>query len=254
MSLPPGTAFQLADTAEVPLPQALADVDALERLALERRPEVMEEWYRRRVTENDIKAAKILLWPNLSIDAGAEYDSNRFLYHHQWVDTGVKVSWNLFRLFQLPALEQAQKDQVRTDDLRRVALSMAVLTQVRVGAQRYQLARSELAFADESLQVDERLLEYARAAAKSQFDSELEVIRAEARALLSRYQRQASYANAQAAWGRLYNSVGLDVLPDALQATDVDTVARAIDATMAGWSSAVPGIPAPADAPAPSRP
>ena len=164
------------------------------------------------------------------------------------------MSWNLFRLFQLPALQQAQKDQVLTDDLRRVALSMAVLTQVRVGAQRYQLARSELAFADESLQVDERLLEYARAAAKSQFDSELEVIRAEARALLSRYQRQASYANAQAAWGRLYNSVGLDVLPDALAANDVDTVARAIDAAMAGWSTAVPGVAAPEAAPTSTRP
>lgn len=39
--------------------------EKLERLALERRPEIMEEWYRKRVTENDIKAAKLLLWPNL---------------------------------------------------------------------------------------------------------------------------------------------------------------------------------------------
>jgi outer membrane protein TolC len=245
MSLPPGTVFSLAESPEPQLPAAPTDIEALETMALERRPEVMEEWYRRRVTENDIKAAKVLLWPNLSLDTGLQYDSNRFLYNHQWVDTGFKVSWNLFKLFQMPALERAQRDQISTDELRRTALSMAVLTQVRVGAQRYALAQSELEFANESLHVDQRLLEYARAAARSQFDSELEVIRAEARALLSNYQRTASYANAQAAWGRLYNSVGLDVLPETIAGHDVDSLARAIEQSMAQWQISVFGAAAP---------
>jgi outer membrane protein TolC len=246
MSLPPGTVFSLAESVEPQLPAAPVDIEALETMALERRPEVMEEWYRRRVTENDIKAAKVLLWPNLSLDTGLQYDSNRFLYNHQWVDTGFKVSWNLFKLFQMPALERAQRDQIGTDELRRTALSMAVLTQVRVGVQRYALAQSELEFANESLHVDQRLLEYARAAARSQFDSELEVIRAEARALLSNYQRTASYANAQAAWGRLYNSVGLDVLPETIAGHDVDSLAQAIEQSLAQWQTSVFGAAAPA--------
>jgi len=235
----PGTQYTLAQEAELTLPPPPADIEKLEMLALEKRPEIMEEWYRKRVTENDIKAAKASLWPNLSLDVGPQYDSNKYAYNSTWIDTGVRLSWNILKLTQLPSLERAHEFQNKTDDMRRMALSMAVLTQVRVGIQRYGLALAELDFAEESLRVDQQLLNFARAAAKTRFDSELELIRAEARALLAEYQRYASYSNAQAAWGRVYNSVGLDVLPDAIDSHDVKALAQAIKATMGQWQSDV---------------
>lgn len=239
MSIPPGTAYTLADEKEAKLPAAPRDFDNLEALALERRPEIMEEWYRKRVTENDIKAAKLLLWPNVSLDAGLSYDSNKYNYNSNWVDTGVRVSWNILKLTQVSALNRAHKAQNETDDLRRMALSMAVLTQVRVGVQRYDLALSELKFAEESLGVDQRLLGFSQKAAQTKFDSQLEVIRAEARALLAEYQRYAAYSNAQAAWGRLYNSVGLDVLPQTIASHDVKALAKAIETTTGEWQGQV---------------
>lgn len=244
MSVPPGTAYRLADETPPELPAVPRNLEALEQMALERRPEIMEEWYRKRITENDIKAAKVLLWPNLSVNLGYEYDSNRYNYNSDWVDAGVRVSWNLLKLTQWPALKRAHENQNKVDDMRRLALSMAVLTQVRVGMQRYHLALEELKFADESLRVDQNLLKFAQAAAKTQFDSELEVIRSEARALLAEYQRYASYANAQAAWGRLYNSVGLDVLPETITSHDVKTLADAMSQTLTQWQHAVFEAPA----------
>ena len=244
MSIAPGTPYTLADEAEQPLPPVPGNIEALETMALERRPEIMEEWYRKRVTENDIKAAKLLLWPNLSLDAGVHYDSNSYNYNSSWVDTGLRLSWNILKLTQWPSLQRAHKHQNETDDMRRMALSMAVLTQVRVGLQRYGLAVSELDFAQESLRVDQQLLKYAQAASQSRFQSELEVIRAEARALLAEYQRYASYSNAQAAWGRLYNSVGLDVLPEAVEDHDVQTIANAIANTTRQWQQEVFGVAA----------
>ena len=239
MSVEPGVEFTLAEQNELALPRVSVDVEKLERLALEKRPEIMEEWYRKRVTENDIKAAKVLLWPNISLDAGWQYDSNKYLYNSTWFDTGIRVSWNLLKLTQYPALKKAHQAQNDTDDMRRLALSMAVLTQVRVGLQRYNLSLQELKFSEESLGVDKRLLNYAQAAAKSQFDSELEVIRTEARALLGEYQRYAAYSNAQAAWGRVYNSVGLDVLPETVEGHDVKTLAVAMKDTMTQWQQTV---------------
>jgi hypothetical protein len=138
---------------------------------------------------------------------------------------------------QWPALDEAQQNQEKADDMRRMSLSMAVLTQVHVGKQRYELALSELKFADDIMRVDGRLLDYAKAASSTSVDSELEVIRAEARSLLARYQRQAAYSNAQAAWGRLYNSVGLDVMPEAISSHDVKTLAAEIKRTMAEWET-----------------
>ena len=235
MSVPPGTRIVLADSAEQAMPGAPGNVEALELMALERRPEIMEEWYRKRVTEADIKVAKVQLWPNIGIDANASYDSNTYLYNNHWIDYGFRASLNLFKLLQLPALNEAQANQNKVDDMRRMALSMAVLTQVRIGNQRYNLALSELQFADESMDVDGRLLDYAKAAAKTTVDSELEVVRAEARWLLARYQRYAAYSNAQMAWGQLYNSVGLDVLPAQIDSHDVKTLATEIERTLAGW-------------------
>jgi hypothetical protein len=152
------------------------------------------------------------------------------------------VSLNLFRLLQLPSLNAQRDSQTKTDDLRRLALSMAILTQVRVGALRYQLALQEVTFADESLRVDRNLLEYANAAHTTNFGSELEVIRAEGRYLLSRYEREAAYSDAQAAWGRLYNSIGFDVMPEAIAKDDIKTLAQEIEKTMAAQQQMEPDM------------
>ncbi|WP_397474299.1 TolC family protein [Pusillimonas sp.] len=254
MSIAPGTPYTLADEAEEALPPVPTNLQALETLALQRRPEIMEEWYRKRVTENDIKAAKLMVFPNLNFDAGLHYDSNKYNYNANWADFGVRLSWNILRLAQFPALQRAHDFQNQTDDMRRMALSMAVLTQVRVGVQRYGLSLAELEFAQESARVDQQLLHYAEASSQSRYQSELEVIRAEARALLAEYQRYASYSNAQAAWGRLYNSVGLDVLPEVIEGHDVETLARSIADTTRQWRAEVMGAESvaalPADEPA----
>jgi hypothetical protein len=166
---------------------------------------------------------------------------------------------NLFRLLQLPSLNAQQDSQTKTDDMRRLALSMAILTQVRVGTLRYQLSLQEVQFADESLRVDRSLLDYAQAAHTTSFGSELEVIRAEGRYLLSRYQREAAYSDAQAAWGRLYNSIGFDVMPEAIAKDDVKTLASEIEKTVVMQQQKeqeLPGVtsPDPSQSQPPSQP
>ena len=232
MSLPPGSKMILADSPDTPLPELGQNIAQLEQLSLQNRPEIMEEWYRKRVNQKDLEIAKAQLWPNVSLDFGYKYDSNKYLYNNDWTGTGLQVSMNLLRLLQLPSINNAAKSQSETDDARRVALSMAILTQVRVGALRYQLARQDVAFTDDSLRVDRSLLDYATAAKTGALGSELEVIRAEGRFLLSRYQREAAFSSAQAAWGRLYNSVGLDVLPAEIDKHDIKTLAREIQHTL----------------------
>lgn len=232
MSLPSGSKMELADTPEPKLPILAQTIDNMELMALENRPEIMEEWYRKRANQQDIKIAKAELWPNVSLNWGYNYDSNQYLYNNHWSETGLQVSINLLKFLRIPAIQNTEVSQKVTDDARRVALSMAVLTQVRVGALRYNLAAQEVAFADESLRVDKSLLNYAQAARTSDQGSELEVIRSEGRYLLSRYQREAAYSQAQAAWGRLYNSIGLDVQPEAIAQHDITTLANAIEQTI----------------------
>jgi outer membrane protein TolC len=235
MNLAPGTSFTLAEGSAEALPPVPSNIQELELIALEKRPELREEAYRKRVTLTDLRVAQLSLFPNLAGSVNWQYDSNKYLYNSSWIDSSLRLSWNLLKLPQWPALKKAIGNQATVDDLRRYAQGMAVLTQVRVGTQRYALARMEYEMADQSAEVDERLLAYTRSAVKTSVDGELELIRAEARSLLTEYQRHAAYSQAQAAWGRVYNSIGLDVLPQTLDSSSVAGIAQAIRDTMAQW-------------------
>ena len=234
MNLPPNTSFTLVDAADPALPPMPAGFDKLETLALNLRPELREEDYRKRISVNDARRALASALPGLSLDFSRQYDSNRYLLNDSWAEGGIRLSLNLFKLASIPALNRQRDAQLAVDDTRRMAQAMAVLTQLRVAGQRYALAKDELEQVSESASVDTRLANYAKAAATSRVDSELEVIRTEARALLSAYQRHVAYANAQAAFGRLYNSIGFDLMPPDGEPS-VSALSRAIDRSMENW-------------------
>jgi outer membrane protein TolC len=234
MNLPPSANFTLAEDAEAKLPAAPTDVTRLEDLALNQRPELREEDYRKRIGATEVRRQMLSVLPGISFDIGYNHDSNKYLYNSSWVDTGLKISGNLLKLASLPAIKRAGEAQAAVDETRRMAQAMAVLTQVRVATLRYGLAAAELEQVEESARVDQRLLNYAKAATTSRVESELELIRNEARSLLSQYQRHVAYSNAQASWARLYNSIGLDMVPTDLSAP-LRSVATAIDRTNESW-------------------
>jgi outer membrane protein TolC len=235
MNLEPGAIFTLVDSAEPVLPPTPNNVDQLEELALNQRPELREEDYKKRISVNDAKRALMATLPGMTLDFSKQYDSNKFLLNNSWVESGLRLSMNLFRLASIPTLNRQRDAQLSVDDTRRMAQAMAALTQVRVATQRYGLAKEELEQVSDSANVDQRLANYAKAAASSRVDSELEVIRTEARALLSAYQRHVAYANAQAAYGRVFNSIGLDVKTPPPNA-DIATIMKSIEESVIDWS------------------
>jgi len=213
MNVTPGTDFTLVEIDEPKLKPAPLNVAELEELALQQRPELRQEDYKVRISADEARKQMIALLPNLSINAGLQYDSNEYLYNNNWVDTGARVNLNLFKLFSYGAVDANNKAQVNVDDARRMALSIAVLTQVRVAVERYNLTLSQLDLANESFEVDQRMAAFAEAAQGSEMNAELEVIRAKTRALNSEFKRYGAYASAQAAFGSIYNSVGFEVVP-----------------------------------------
>jgi outer membrane protein TolC len=229
MSVRPGTEVRVVEVAETPLPAVRADMSELELLALTRRPELREEDYRARITQYEARRQLAALFPNLNIFAGASYNSNKYLYNNSWTDAGASVSLNLMRLASLPAVRNVTKAQEQVDSARRMALSMAVITQVRVAVGRYGLTVLDHDLARESAQVDQRVAAIARAGTASRLESELEALRTESRALVSRYQEANAYAAAQAAFGRVMNSLGIDLLPGEVRSAELPDLQRAID-------------------------
>ncbi|MEN3112717.1 TolC family protein [Uliginosibacterium paludis] len=228
MNVPPGSEFSLVESEEPGLRPVPFNVAELEELALQNRPELREEDYRVRVTADEARRQLLALLPGLSLSTGLQYDSNKYLYNNNWVESALRVNFNLFKLLAAPATHRLLDSQQKADEARRFALSMAVLTQVRVAIERYRTALSDLEVARDSSVVDQRLLGFARATVSSRTDSELEVVRAEVRALNSEYQRNAAYASAQAAFGRIYNAIGLEVVPEDLSSSSLQEVAQTV--------------------------
>lgn len=214
MNVPPGVDFKVAEANEAALPPVPRDITKLEDMALLQRPELREEDFRKRITADEARKQIVSLLPGITFNVGRKYDSNVFTYNHNWSEGGVSLAWNLMRLVSIPALRDAQKYQEATDETRRMALSMAILTQTRVSAERYRLALEDFKLADQAAQVDTRLASFTQASVTARLDSELESIRTQARAVLGAYQRANAYANAHIAFGRLYNTLGFDPIAD----------------------------------------
>ncbi len=221
MNVPPGVNFQVAEANETALPAAPRDVTKLEEVALLQRPELREEDFRKRITADEARKQIVGMLPGISLNYGRKFDSNMFTYNNSWSEGGLSLAWNLMRLVALPSLRDAQKYQEATDEARRMALSMAILTQTRVSTERYRMALEDFKLADQAAQVDTRLAAFTKASVTAKLDSELEAIRTQARAVLGQYQRANAYANAHIAFGRLYNTVGFDPIADDFEGNDL---------------------------------
>jgi outer membrane protein TolC len=213
--LRPGESYRIATpepAAFLQLPELASHADDLEAMALERRPELAEERLRVRITQAEGKRQILSLMPNLNLNVGANYDSNRFLVNNQWSEAGSLITFNLLKLLSLPAMKRSQQAAEELDKARREALTMAVMAQTHVAVTRYDLLKHEFGVWNQALADDRALLRAMQATQQSGLETELELIRASARLAITEINRDIVHANLEHAMGRVMNSVGYDVV------------------------------------------
>lgn len=224
INLRPGTVVALSagqEEQETSQLQAFDDMNALDQAALNNRPELREEDYRKQISVLEARKALLAFLPGIELNLSSNRDSNKYLLNNTWGEAGGTVSVNLLRAFAYPANKRVQQAQSQLDDTRRIALTMAVLTQVRIATQRFQEARADYAVSRQAAQVDARIEQHTLKATKASAESEMELLRTEVRAALSEMQRYVALANLQAAYARVANSVGADLLPAQPQSASV---------------------------------
>ena len=140
MNLKPGTRYRLVgpERGNYTLPEIRTDLDRLEWLALMNRPELREEDYRLKNTQLEAKKSLVALLPNLNVAAGANYDSDKYLYNSSWLDAAVRVGWNLLNPLYVQKQISKLQTQEAVDNLRRQTIAMAVITQVHLAWGQYQ--------------------------------------------------------------------------------------------------------------------
>jgi hypothetical protein len=124
---------------------------------------------------------------------------------------GSSIGANLLNVFRAPRLKEVNEMNTEIIKEQRLALSMAVLSQVHISNIEYQMALEEYETADRYYDVSRKITEQVRNAQKIARFGELELIREEASLLVAELRRDIAFSKVQFSVAQVYTSVGVDV-------------------------------------------
>lgn len=235
MNLPPSQPFTLAVPDAMNVPAIGMPASRMEETALLRRPELAEAQYQERIGLLETRRAMARLFPGLEFSLGGHYDSNSYLVNSTWGDVGLRVSWNLLNVLQADRLRNAAQAQLDLARQQRLALSMAVLTQVHLSHLEYQSRARQYDLALQSDTIDQRILQQTRNAAAAQTQGKLEEIRAGTLATMSSLRLYQNYAALQGAYGQMVATLGLDPLPATVGSHELPALRQAVRDAEQAW-------------------
>ena len=244
INLPPGQHFTVAAPGDArlglgPAPMHIRD---MERVALILNPDVRTMSYQGRISVDESRKQLLKLLPGISVSYNPSYNSNSYLYHNYWAAGTALISGYLNNLLKAPYQIEQAKDQELLATERRKAVSVAVLAKLHIAYDEYLATAREYRWSSELARVDERLYQQIanRAAGDTGVQSALERVSAQVSAVNSALQSYQSYADAQAALGRLYDTMGLDPVAKGETTLSVKALTHAVSKTIRDWRKANP--------------
>jgi outer membrane protein TolC len=237
MDLEPGSNFSLAPEEGFALPNFQMPIDQMEETALEHRPDLLEARYSERISVNEGHKALAKLLPGIEITVGTHFDSNSFLTYNTWQDAGLRVSWNLLNLLNASSIRHTAAAQLAVSHEQRLALTMAVLTQVHVARSDLEAKRHEFDLMSQLSDIDQQILQHTHNAAQANAEGRLEEIRSATGAMISELRVYETYGELQGAYGNLLATLGLDPIPGDVKGHDLASLEQAIAQERQHWSA-----------------
>ncbi|HSV48274.1 MAG TPA: TolC family protein [Ramlibacter sp.] len=208
-------------------PLALA-VAKMEDFALAQNAELREHMYLRRIAATEAKKVIARAYPNVSINLGARYDSDRYLVNNGWAEAGLQASYNLFNLLSLPAQKAAAQAGIALADQRRLAAHVATITQVHVAREQLVGARKQFDRADALWALDDKITKQLASREQAQAGSKLERVAAQTTAIVSLLRRYQALAQWHAAQSRMQATLGVDPLKTSTDELSLEQVAEEV--------------------------
>ena len=234
MNMAPGEAYELALPEGLAEPELGLPLETMEEVALLNRPEIREAEYQERIGLHETRKAVARMFPGLEFNFNGNHDSNSYLVNNSWSEGGLRITWNLLNIFSGPkAVEfaEAQEEVARTQ---RLALNMAVLSQVHVAYREFHAAQRQFRRAATLADINERILEQLQRGVEGRAQNRLEEIRGAVGALMAELRQYQSFASLHNAYGRIQVTLGLDPIPDEVASHDLSALTAAIDKEQAG--------------------
>jgi outer membrane protein TolC len=237
--------LELPPDVDVHRPVAV-DTTALEQYGLNYRPEIRESAYQEKIERQDVYKEIVKMLPGVSILAGLNYDSNSLLYNHTWADIGLHATYNLVELVEGPPAIAAAKTSVEAAKVRRLALGVAVLTQVNLGYQQFLSAIDDLSMATQIDDVARQLSEVTEGAAEAEAQTQADRVRQALTAMAADYDRGRALGDVYTALADLYIAVGVDLVPPDVDIRNLDELTQKVRIAIRPWEAGeLPPITAP---------
>ena len=241
VNLPVTMSYRLADTTgNEQLPEIGAPLEDLEAVALANNADLREEHYNARIAALEARKALVKLLPGLEFGYGYNHDTDSFLINKSWTEAGVRASSNLLNVFNYPRQKALAQSAQRVADARRMALEMALVTQVHVAAYQFAGARRQFNRADAIWQVDDRMLNLAESAKTAQTEGRLSLIANHTAAILSLLRRYQALANLHAAAGKMQTTLGLEPRVESLDTLSLPDLTHEIERGLLDWQKLKP--------------
>lgn len=212
MGLKPGIEFELADKVEknYDIPSINLTLEEMEVLALENRPELAESRYQERISQKEITAAKLKMLPSINLSTSLSYENSNYLLNNDWYSYGANVSWNLLNVFKANEMNKLAKTQVEIAKEQKLALSMAVLSQVHLSIVKFNQAKKEYFLSKDYLEVADDIYNLTEIENEVNVNSRLILIKERLNNILATLRYSSAYANVQNSYGRIFASLGID--------------------------------------------
>ncbi len=211
IGIKPGTDFELAQKIkkDYELPALNLRLDEMEKIALRNRPEILESRYKQRITKKEATVAILRMLPGINLTSDISYSDSEYLLNNNWTSFGTKVSWNLLNIFKLEDYQDVAKAKEELAKQEKLAISMAVLSQVHLSTVRFYQAKKEYELSRRYLNVAQEIFDLTKVGNSLNMNSRLVFIKEKLNYILATLRHSYAYANVQNSYGRVFASLGV---------------------------------------------
>jgi outer membrane protein, multidrug efflux system len=206
--LPSSADFELANVDLLALDIKMPSVQELEELAFLNRPELFVNDQQVEIALDDVRISLLSMLPSANLSATYNHDNNNFLMNKTWYSAGINAAWDLFSLPQKYYQKKSSEERVGVAKNARLAMSIAMLSQVHLSYLEYQDAMRQYELAVELSSVKTRLLEAGKKGKKQGESDSADVLNLETEALLAQIYKTNAYSDLRIALERIANTVG----------------------------------------------
>lgn len=253
INIPQGGPITFTTLPENLRPHMGIDHHRLEEIGLVLRPELRIEAYQQKIDRQDIYKEIIKMLPGVGMLGGLNYNSNSLLYTNVWAAIGVRATYNLFSLIQGPLAIAVARQAVDLSEERRVALSVAILSQINLSVQDYGNALDTYKTALEVDLVGQQIGRVADDVTTAGAQAEADRIRRQLAVLTARVQRDRALVRVLTALASIYAATGMDLVPAGSELKDLPTLTGDVERAIAQWQAGqLPNLSMPSEPASPT--